>query len=116
MWELRRQLEYKAKWYGSEIILADRFYPSSQICHVCQFQNKCLELKDREWACEICQAHHDRDVNAACNLKALCEERNLKCSSTASSAGFQACGEESADVGGNTGVKLALGSRNSTLD
>ena len=81
----RRQLEYKAAWSGSRIYVADRFFPSSKMCHVCGAINDNLTLSDRVWTCD-CGAVLDRDLNAAINL------RNL--ASTASSAGIYACGED----------------------
>lgn len=62
--ELRRQLEYKADWYGRTVIAIDRFYPSSKTCSVCGVIVEKLPLKVRTWACR-CGAVHDRDVNAA---------------------------------------------------
>lgn len=70
-YEIRRQLEYKCKWYGSELIVADRFYPSSKLCHVCGYKNVDLKLSDRFWTCSECGAVLDRDLNAALNLAAL---------------------------------------------
>jgi len=96
--EFRRQLTYKAKWYGSEITVADRFYPSSKNCHLCGEKNEALTLKDRHWICR-CGALHDRDINAAKNLEKL---------ATASSAGIQACREESAGSRQKSTVKLRL--------
>ena len=52
-----------------EIIKADRYFPSSQLCSNCGFQYKGLKLSEREWTCSCCGAHHIRDVNAAINLK-----------------------------------------------
>lgn len=73
--EFRRQLEYKAKQYGRTLIAIDRFYPSSMICSACGFKNiKLSNLKIREWNCPACGTHHDRDLNAAINIrnKGLC--------------------------------------------
>lgn len=62
--ELRRQLEYKAEWYGRTVIAIDRFYPSSKTCSACGLIVEKLPLNVREWTCR-CGAVHDRDVNAA---------------------------------------------------
>jgi putative transposase len=67
--ELRRQLEYKADWYGRTVITIDRFYPSSKTCSVCGAIVEKLPLTIREWTCR-CGAVHDRDVNAAINILA----------------------------------------------
>lgn len=64
-YELTRQLEYKAAWYGRTIVKIDRFFPSSKTCSNCYFTKQDLTLKDRGWTCLECNAHHDRDVNAA---------------------------------------------------
>ena len=70
MGEIKRQIEYKCDWYGKNLIQVDRFYPSSQICSNCGYQNKKLkDLKIRKWVCPICGSEHDRDVNAAINMK-----------------------------------------------
>ncbi len=68
---IRRQLEYKALRYGTQIVIADRWYPSSRLCSCCGWKNEGMTLKDREWGCQACGAHHDRDINAALNLKRL---------------------------------------------
>ena len=66
--EIRRQLEYKAPANGSRVIVADRWYPSSKICNDCG-QVVELTLADRVWVCPHCGVIHDRDVNAARNLR-----------------------------------------------
>jgi len=85
--ECRRQLEYKADMRGGQIVVADRWFASSKTCSSCGHKLDELPLSVRQWTCPVCGAVHDRDVNAACNL------RNMAVSSTVS-----ACGEESAEV------------------
>ncbi len=63
-----RMLEYKAKWYGSELRKVDRWFPSSKTCSGCGYKKTDLTLKDRTWTCPLCGARHDRDVNAAINI------------------------------------------------
>lgn len=64
------KLEYKAKWYGKELIKIDRLYPSSQICSVCGYRDGKKTLDIREWTCPLCHTHHDRDINASKNILA----------------------------------------------
>ena len=68
-YSFRNKLEYKCKWNGIELRIADRFYPSSKTCHNCGFINKKLKLSDREWVCEECVCIIDRDLNASLNLR-----------------------------------------------
>ena len=63
--ELRSMLEYKADWYGREVIAIDRWYPSSKTCSDCGHLLRSLPLNVREWVCAECGTVHDRDVNAA---------------------------------------------------
>lgn len=68
--EIRRQLEYKSEWYGKRLIKVDRFFASSQTCSACGYKNKKVKnLGVRKWMCPQCGAVHDRDVNAAINIK-----------------------------------------------
>ena len=64
-----RMLEYKAIWYGREIRKVDRFYPSSKRCNKCGSIKQDLKLRDRTWTCRECSAVHDRDINAAINIR-----------------------------------------------
>ena len=89
--EFRRQLAYKAAMRGGQVVVADRFFASSQTCSACRHKLDDLPLSVRAWTCPACGAIHDRDVNAAVNLK------NMAVSSTVS-----ACGEE-----GKTGLDEA---------
>jgi putative transposase len=67
--ELRRQITYKGAWAAREVVLIDTFYPSSQTCSGCGALNARLKL-EKHWLCPACGAQHDRDVNAAKNLRA----------------------------------------------
>jgi len=62
-------LEYKADWYGKDIIEIDRWFPSSKLCSVCGYKNDKLTLSDREWVCPKCRTKHNRDLNAAINIE-----------------------------------------------
>ena len=67
--EFRSLLEYKAAWYGREVVVVDRFFPSSRLCSTCGTLRKEMPLHVRTWTCG-CGTTHDRDVNAAKNLLA----------------------------------------------
>jgi putative transposase len=84
--EFRRQLEYKADWRGGQVVVADRFYASSKLCSMCGEKLETLPLTVREWTCPHCGTNHDRDVNAAINL------RNTAVSSTVSACGGEGAG------------------------
>ncbi len=67
--EFARQLQYKANWYGREIIKIGKFFASSQTCNVCGYVNKdTKDLSVRQWECLECHTHHDRDINASINI------------------------------------------------
>ena len=66
--EFRRMLIYKTQWYGKELSVIDRFYPSSQICHICGHISGKKSTDIRAWACPNCQSELDRDINAAINI------------------------------------------------
>jgi putative transposase len=84
--EARRQFDYKAGWRGGRVVVADRWYPSSKTCSCCGYRLATLELGVRQWTCPGCGAVHDRDHNAAVNLK------NMAVSSTASACGGEGAG------------------------
>ena len=97
MYEFRRQLEYKTKWYGSRLVVADRFYPSTKTCSGCGSVQD-MELSDRTYACPMCVLAMDRDLNAAINLQTV---------AASSAETLNACGEESAGVAHMSHVELA---------
>jgi putative transposase len=69
--EFNRMLEYKAEWYGKNILRCGQFEPSSKMCS-CGYINSDLKLSDRVWVCSECGTKHDRDFNAANNIKKFC--------------------------------------------
>ena len=67
--EIRRQLEYKSAWHQKQLIVVDRWFPSSQTCYKCGYQNRAVKnLGIRYWTCPHCKTEHDRDTNAAINI------------------------------------------------
>ncbi len=64
-------LRYKAEWHGTTLIEIGRFEPSTKLCHNCGYKHNELTLKDRDWTCPECNIHHDRDINAAINIKMI---------------------------------------------
>lgn len=84
----RRMLEYKTQWYGSKLVVIGRFEATSKICSSCGEVNNSLTLNDRQWVCMKCGVLHDRDINAAKNIRKL----GLEKLNTESSSGINACG------------------------
>lgn len=101
--QFRRMLEYKTQWYGSTLVVAPVFYPSSKLCADCGHCLPRLPLAIREWMCPHCGIVHDRDRNAAVNLMQF---------ATASSAGSHACGDAS---GGGTGHPVLWSTSHASL-
>lgn len=98
MAEVLRQLKYKASLAGATVVQADRYFPSSKTCSACGVIFADLALSQRRWTCDACGAEHDRDLNAAKNLKALAEAHSVT-----------ACCHGSAGAGPQTSTKLPLG-------
>lgn len=69
--QFRQMLEYKARWYGREVIAVDRFFPSSKTCSTCGRVSSKMSLSTRMWTCLECGSNHDRDINAALNILAV---------------------------------------------
>jgi len=82
--EIRRQLEYKSTWYGSKLIIANRWLPSSKMCSYCG-NVKEISLSERIYKCPVCGFEADRDLNAALNLKSV---------AVSSTETLNACGED----------------------
>jgi putative transposase len=109
----RRQIEYKAKRYSTRLIIADRWYPSSRLCSVCGWKNESLALKDQSWTCPECGTHHDRDVNAARNLKRLATSTALPVASPSGNGGT-AVGMVPIVVGKVTPVRYECGQQDAS--
>jgi putative transposase len=99
--KFRRQLTYKAAWYGCQVIVVSRWEPSSKACSHCCWINDQLTLADRTFHCQACGQVIDRDLNAAINLA------NLVKLADSSSASRNACGEDGAGQGHVALVKLS---------
>ena len=70
--EFVRQLKYKSEWYGKNLLQIPTFQASTKVCSTCGTMKQGLTLADREWDCDNCQTHHDRDINAAKVIKQYC--------------------------------------------
>jgi putative transposase len=85
-------LNYKLERIGGKLIEVDRFFPSTQLCHCCKFKNDSLTLSIREWICPEYITQHDRDENAAKNIRE--EGIRILSTNTVGHTGIQACGED----------------------
>lgn len=97
LFEFRRQLEYKARFYDAAVIVANRWFPSSKTCSCCGSVKAELALSQRTYHCDACGHEIDRDLNAARNLERL-----------AASSAVSACGEERSGAVRKPRVKRAL--------
>lgn len=88
----RSQMEYKSKRYGTQLVIADRWFPSSRLCSVCGWKHETLTLGEREWTCPECGTHHDRDLNAAINLQRLATATALPVASPSGNGGATSAG------------------------
>lgn len=95
--EFRRQVDYKAAMYGRQVVVASQFFASSKLCSACAVKNDTLRLADRTWQCVSCHTLHDRDLNAATNLRdyaiQFLKEQSIAEMDTAGSSPVEACGE-----------------------
>lgn len=98
--EFRRQLTYKLARADGRLVVADRFFASSRICHACGAKAEAMPLSIRTWICAGCGTSHDRDINAAINLRNLAGSEGMARPVTA-------CGVEGAGAGREPGVKPA---------
>lgn len=101
--ETRRRLQYKADMRGGIVVVADRWFASSKLCSCCGWKKEDLTLKERVWTCEGCGTVHDRDVNAAVNLRDYALGKHLK--NNAASSAVSACGGEGSGRRRKTAVK-----------
>lgn len=99
MYEFHRQLDYKSKWYGVDLVVADRFFPSSKTCSSCGHVKEDL-FAEETYHCDVCGLIIDRDLNAALNLKAL-----------AASSAVTACGEDVSPSRGRRPASMAASAK-----
>ena len=105
--EIKRQLQYKTIWYGSELIMVSRWFPSSKTCSKCGYVKKDLSLSERTWICPDCHTEHERDFNAATNILVEGLAKN-----TVSHTGINACGDGSSFVDSSTNQPVVETRRN----
>lgn len=108
--EVRRQLQYKAAMRGVQLVMVDRFYPSSKTCSACGWVKQDLTLSERSWTCSSCGASHDRDLNAAKNILAQSlrdAHAQGQVDETAVGQTVTACGEEGSGRRRKASVKPA---------
>ena len=99
-------LSYKLEREGGRLVAVDRFYPSTKLCSCCGFKNDLLTLSIRDWVCQECQTYHDRDENAAKNLRQ--EGIRILSTNTVGHTGIQACGETVRLVGTCTKQQVSV--------
>ena len=108
-------LEYKCRWNGKNLIRIGRFQPSSKLCNCCGYKMKSMRLSVREWQCPECLSVHDRDINAARNIRDIGLANSLGCSDcvkstsveTPVSSGSTAKGVESSQHGSQEAPTIA---------
>lgn len=88
---IRRMLDYKCKWHGRQLVVIDRWSPTSKTCSECGYIMKNWNLGIREWNCPNCHTHHDRDINAAKNILS----EGMKILDRTGTVRIKACGEQS---------------------
>ena len=69
LYRFKEILKYKSNWYSRDLVEIDKWFPSSKLCNKCNYKNNELTLKDRTWTCPECGESHDRDINAAINIR-----------------------------------------------
>lgn len=69
LYKFKSILKYKCEWHNKTFVEIDQFYPSSKLCSICNYKNNDLKLSDRSWKCNNCNTLHNRDLNAAINIK-----------------------------------------------
>ena len=67
--QFRTMLAYKLAERGKKLVTIDKWFPSSKACHCCGYIHKDLQLSDRKWKCPLCGKEHERDINAAINIR-----------------------------------------------